>query len=349
MCRNSHDSAGSVGSENVVRNENRNFFSVNGVDAFNAFEHYAGFVFCKFGTLEVGFFSGFCLICSYFVDVFEFIRPFFNICVFRAHYHIGRAEKGVAAGGINGENVTEGGVEVNFRAGGTTDPVFLGSFYSFDIIDFVKVIDKALGIFGDFKHPLGFDFVNNFASAAFTNAVYYFFVRKNNFAAGAPVYVCLFFISKAAFEKLDKNPLGPFIIVGVGGVDFSVPIEGKSKRFKLGLEMVNVVFGYDFGVDMVFDCKVFGGKTESVPTHRIEDIIALHSLFSGNDIQSGVGTGMSYMKSLSGRIGEFNKSVEFGLGVIGGCGIGFLFVPDVLPLLFNCGIIIAFHFSVPPV
>ena len=90
-------------------------------------------------------------------------------------------------------------------------------------------------------------------------------------------------------------------------------------------------------------------KTESVPAHGIKDVIALHSLFSGNNIQSGVGTGMSYVKSLSGRIGEFNKSIKFGLGIIGGCGIGFLFVPDVLPLLFNCGKIIAFHFSVPPV
>ena len=71
--------------------------------------------------------------------------------------------------------------------------------------------------------------MHNLASAAFANAVYHFLVCKNNLAAGAPVYIRLFFIGKTVFIKLKEYPLSPFIIVGVGSVDFSVPIKGKSK------------------------------------------------------------------------------------------------------------------------
>ena len=152
--RNSHNSAGAIAGKNIVGNKYGNFLAGNGVDSANAFQLHAGFVLGKLGALKVGFFRCLLLICANFVHIGKLVRPFFNYGMLRAYYHIGRAEKGVAAGGVNGKLVARRGAEIDLCAGGAAYPVDLRGLYALNVVHVRKVVNKALGILGNFEHPL---------------------------------------------------------------------------------------------------------------------------------------------------------------------------------------------------
>ena len=68
---------------------------------------------------------------------------------------------------------------------------------------------------------------------------------------------------------------------------------------QLVFETGHIIFGYDLRMDLVLDGKVLCGQTESIPSHGIQYVVALHSSLSGDDIQSCVRTRMSNVKALS--------------------------------------------------
>ena len=96
-------------------------------------------------------------------------------------------------------------------------------------------------------------------------------------------------------------------------------------------------------MDVVFNGKVLGRKAEGVPTHGEQDVVALHPPLSRNDVKSGIRPGMS----LSGRIGELNQGIVFGLCVVVFGVEGLVVVPIFLPLFLNRLKIIAVHAFLP--
>ena len=54
VSRNRHDSAGTIGNQNIVGNENRNFFAGQWIDSGNALQTDAGLILGNLGTLKVG-------------------------------------------------------------------------------------------------------------------------------------------------------------------------------------------------------------------------------------------------------------------------------------------------------
>ena len=154
MRRNSHNSAGAIAGKNIVGNKYGNFLAGNGVDSANAFQLHAGFVLGKLGALKVGFFRCLLLICANFVHIGKLVRPFPDDFMLRAYDHIGCAEKGVAAGGVNGKLVARRGAEIDLRTGGAAYPVDLRGLYALNVVHVRKVVNKALGILGNFEHPL---------------------------------------------------------------------------------------------------------------------------------------------------------------------------------------------------
>ena len=55
---------------------------------------------------------------------------------------------------------------------------------------------------------------------------------------------------------------------------------GKSESFKLRLKSCNILLCYNFRMNFIFYCIVFRRKSKCIPTHRKENVVALHSLFS---------------------------------------------------------------------
>ena len=333
--RDGHDGAGAVAGEDVVGDIDRDFGVVDGIDALYTFKADAGLFLAQFGPLKVGLFGRFRLVGLHLVHILDDGGPFLDHRVFRRDDHIGRAEEGVGASGVDGQGVAGGGAEVHLGAGRAANPVDLGRLDPFKVVDVLQVIQQPLGVGGDFQHPLALFLVDDGGAAALADAVDHLFIGEDALAAGAPVDVHLALIGEPRLEHLEEDPLGPLVVVGVGGVHFPVPIEGEAEAFQLLLK-VGDVFPGDLGrMDVVLDREVFGRQAEGVPAHREEDVVALQPPLAGNNVHRGVGAGMADVEALSGGIGELDQRVEFGLGVVDLRMEGLMVVPILLPLFFD--------------
>ena len=82
---------------------------------------------------------------------------------------------------------------------------------------------------------------------------------------------------------------------------------------------------------------------EALESKKGQDIVALHAALAGNDIQRRVRTRMADMQTGPRRIRELYECIELRLGIVGSCGECLLFIPDILPFLFNLLKIIFFQ------
>ena len=203
------------------------------------------------------------------IHIGDLVLPFFNQLMFRRHNHICCAEQRIRTRGIYPNDIACLSCKKHFCTSRASDPVFLLGIDTLNKIQIIQIIYQALRIFCDFQHPLAFNLVNNLAAAAFANTVDNFFICQNAFAGSAPVDRHFLFVCQSLFKQLQKDPLRPFIIRRIGGVDLTAPVERKAQRLQLLFKMSNVLLGYDLRMDMIFDRIIFCGQTESIPTHGI--------------------------------------------------------------------------------
>ena len=312
MRRHGHDGTGAVGNQNIVRDKNRDFLSVYRIDGGNALQAHTGLFFGGIRrALQIGLFRGLFLISADFLQIFNFVGPILQVRMLRRHNHIGNAVQGIRTGGIDGQLVPRRGGEINFGTMRTSNPVALLCFHALRVIHQIQIIDQTIRISGNLQHPLAFFSLYHITAAALTLAVDDFLVGQYTFAAGAPVYRRFAFIGQALLEKLQENPLGPFIVFGIRGVNLTGPVEAETQALQLRLEVRDILCGDSCRMHMVFDGKILGGQAKSVPSDGIQHIVPLHTALTGHNVNSRVGTGMSYMQPLSRRVGKFNHSKEF--------------------------------------
>ena len=156
-----------------------------------------------------------------------------------------------------------------------------------------------MGVFRDPEHPLAFQLVGGLSPAAFALAVDDLLIGQDDQAGGAPIDGHLFFVGQALLVKLEEDPLGPLVVVGVGGIDLPGPVKGKAQRLELLLIAGDVVFGHDGRMDLMLDRIVFRRQAKGVPTHGVEDIPALQAFFPGHQIQGRVASGMAHMQAFA--------------------------------------------------
>ena len=94
---------------------------------------------------------------------------------------------------------------------------------------------------------------------------------------------------------------------------------------------------------MVFDGVVLRRQAERVKAYREKDVVALHTLFAGDDVHRGIGSGVANVQPLPGGVRELDKGVELGLIAARHGGVGLRLLPALLPFLFYCCKIV-FHF-----
>ena len=343
MGRDGHDGAGAVGDEDVVGNEDRDLLAVDGVDSAHALDLHAGLFLVQLAALEVGFAGGHIHIGRDLVPVLNAILPLLEEGMLRGQDHIGGAEEGIAAGGVDHQIVAGGGLEGDLSADAAADPVALLDLDALDKVHIVQIVDQTLGILGDGQHPLALLLADDGGAAALANAVDHLFIGQHAFAAGAPVDGHGGLVGQAMLEHLQEDPLGPLVVVGVGGVHAAVPVEAVSQHLELAGEVFDVLLRHLGRMDMVLDGIVFRGKTEGVEADGKQHVIVLHPALAGYDVDGGEGARMAHVQALAGGIGELDQTVELFPGLIavdGGEGLGLL--PVFLPFLFDCGKVV-FH------
>ena len=140
--------------------------------------------------------------------------------------------------------------------------------------------------------------------------------------------------------QLQEDPLGPLVVLGVGGVDLAIPVKGEAQRLELAAEMIHVALGDDGRVDVVLHGEVLGGQTEGVPAHGVQHIVAVFTALAAYHIQRGVAAGMADVQARTRRIRELHKGIELGFFVVDLNMEGLFVLPHLLPLGFNSLVII---------
>jgi len=162
-----------------------------------------------------------------------------------------------------------------------TNPVNLGFFNKIRIVNQFQIINQSVGIGSNSQKPLRLGPTLCFSPAALTPTIDNFFICQNNFTARAPANRHLGFVSQTVFEKLKKNPLSPTVITRIRGIYFPAPAVGKTKLFHLLAETGSIFSRSNGRMDSRANSIIFRRQPKSVPTHRIQNIKALHSLFPG--------------------------------------------------------------------
>ena len=338
----SHDGTGAVGGQNVVGDENGDFGIVDRVDAHDAFQLDTGLFLVQFAALKVAFAGCLGLIGLDGIGILEdaLVQPLLDHSVLRRNDHVGGTKQGVTAGGVHGQGIACGGAEVDLCAVAAADPVLLLGSNALNVIQTVQTIDQLIGISGDLEHPLALDAVNDLAAAALAHAVDNFLVGQHALAAGAPVDVHFLLVSQTMLIQLQEDPLGPLVVLGVGGIDLAVPVKGKAQSLQLTAEVVHIVLGDNGRVDVVLHGKVLSGQAKSVPTHGIQHIVAVLTALAADHVQRGVAAGMAYMQAGTRRIRELDQCIELGFFVVDLDMEGLFVLPHLLPLGFNCLVIV---------
>ena len=336
MAGHAHNDAGAVAHEDIVGHEHREHAAGDRVDDLHPLQADAGLFLIQLPALKVRLAGGGSLVLLHLVPVGDFVLPLLQQRMLRRNDHIGRTEKGIGTGGVDGDIVAHIGLKGDLRTGRATDPVLLLDLHALDEIQIVQVINETVGILGNAEHPLALFLADHLAAAALAHALHHFLVGQDALAAGAPVHRHGGLVGQAVLEHLQEDPLGPLIILGVGGVYAAVPIEAVAQHFKLAGKVLDVFLGDHSGMDMVFDGEVLRGQAKGVKADGEQNIVALHALFTGNHVDGGKGPGMAHMESRCGGIRKLDKAVKLFTGLVAGNGaIGLGFFPIVLPFFLN--------------
>ena len=86
-------------------------------------------------------------------------------------------------------------------------------------------------------------------AAALAAAVYNFLIGKAGLTGRTPVNGELLLVGQSLLEHLYKDPLGPFIKLGVCGVDFHIPVINSSDLVDLPLDIRDVGSGGNCRMD----------------------------------------------------------------------------------------------------
>ena len=132
-------------------------------------------------------------------------------------------------------------------------------------------------------------------------------------------------------EELQEDPLRPAEIVGIGGVDFAVPVVAEAEHLDLPAEGVDVLLRGEARMRAGLDGVLLGGQAEGVPAHRVQHVEAAHALVAGQDVGGGVAFGMADVQAGAAGIGEHVEDVELRLVGDVGRAEGLVLSPELLP------------------
>ena len=307
MCRHTHDGSGTVICQYIVREPDRHFRTVQRIDGIGSCEHTC--LLLVLHTVHVGLHGSL-------IDVFVHSLLVLRCgkgsrqSMLRSQHHEGGAVERVGAGGVDGDLLVSSlHREVHLGAIGFADPVCLHLLDLLRPVQLVQIVQETLRVGCDLQHPLAEVLLCHLCTAALAFSVDNLLVGKACLTGGAPVDGELLLIGKSRLEHLHKDPLGPLVIVRVCRIDLQVPVVESRNLVDLLLDVPDILLRGLCRVHAHLDGIVLSRKPEGIPSHGMDDIIALQQLVSAPDIGNHIPSPMSHMKPVSGRIWEHIQAV----------------------------------------
>ena len=227
MGRNTHHGAGAVVRQHVVGDPNRHRFAGERVLHRTAGGHTAfGPVFSHAVLLTDGLQAlaeG--LNCLALLRRGELIHQ----RMLGGEHHIADAKHRVGAGGehLDGLLALRRDGEAQGGATGATNPIGLhGAHTLWPPLELLEIVEQLIGHRRDFQKPLAqLSLFNQGSRSPRTTVGVHLFVGEHRLVNGVPVDGGFFAVSQIGVEKLQKQPLGPAVVVAVAGRHFTRPVD----------------------------------------------------------------------------------------------------------------------------
>ena len=226
--------------------------------------------------------------------------------------------------------------KLNLGAFTAPDPVPLQGLKRERPIQLLESPKQAISECSNPQHPLPHRPSHNSEPADLTLAIDHFFVREHGAEFRAPIdrhfrdvsepdaigIVALIgrdwlgpFRLRVEPRIVDpeKNPLRPFVVSRIGGVDLALPIVGKSNSFQLRLELADIFAGRDRRMLSRPDGILLCWQTERVPAHWVKDVESVQPLEPGDDVGGGVTFRVTHVEPGAARVGEHVEDIELWL------------------------------------
>ena len=201
--------------------------------------------------------------------------------------------------------------EIDLGTDRTADPVALHFLGAFRPVDRLKTFQQTVCVSYDIDDPLTHVLADDRITAAFALAVDDFIVGEDGSEFLTPVDRHVDTFGKSVFKEKLEDVLGPFVIGRITGGDLLRPVIGKTDVLQLVGEESDVLLRESFRMVAGIDGILLGRKSESVKSHRMQDVVAFHPLFTGNDIRCRIAFRMADMQALAGRIREHIENIIF--------------------------------------
>ena len=262
----------------------------------------------------------------------------------RCQHHIGDAENRVGPGGEHRDRlaaVPAVGADhrkCKFGTAAATDPVGLHRAHPlWPALELGQVVEQLVGVGGDLQEPLAqLALFHQGAGAPGAPFAVDLLVGQHRLVDRVPVDGGFLLISQPSLEKLQKQPLGPAVVVAVTGRHLPAPVDREAEALQLGPHGGDVAVGPVARIHLPLDRRVLRRQAEGIPAHRMEHVAATHPLHPGDHIGDHVVAHMAHVQVPRG-IGEHREGIEglaaAGPGLRGGSGG--LRLPLLLPALLD--------------
>jgi hypothetical protein len=140
---------------------------------------------------------------------------------------------------------------------------------------FDEIIEQAFGVVRDAEEPLFEQPLFDECAAPFAVPAFHLLVRQHGFVVRAPVDRRLFLERQPALEQLQEDPLGPLVVVGVGGIDRARPVHHQAGAAELTGKVRDIARNQFGRVHSDFQRVVFRVDPEGVEADWLKDVEAL--------------------------------------------------------------------------
>ena len=161
----------------------------------------------------------------------------------------------------------------------------------------IQVLEQGFGVLRDPQEPLiQLALFHQCTGSPGTSVGIHLLVGQNGLIHWIPVDRCVLPVGQTAIEQLQEQPLGPAVVIAVAGGLLTVPVDRQAEAIQLRSHLIDVAIGPIAGINVAFDCSIFGGKTEGIPSHRVQHRAATHPLNAGDHIGDDVIAHMAHVQ-----------------------------------------------------
>ena len=307
MRRHRHDRPGAVGHQHVVGNPDRDLLVVDRVDGVGADEH-AGLVAPRRLAVDVGLAGGGGHVRLHLGALPVGSEPG-DQRMLRGQHHESGAPQRVGPRGEHLQRVAPLGAERHVRPLAAPDPVGLQREYPLRPVDPLEA-QQLLSVAGDAQEPLVQVALDHRGVAALAQPLlaHHLLARHRGVAVGAEIDRRVLAVGQVVGEQLEKEPLRPAVVLGVGGGRLALPVPHRAHGAQLAAHAVDVGVGPLLGVDVALDRRVLGRQAEGVEPDRVHHVVPIHAQEAGARVRRRHGIPVADVQ-VARRIGQHRQEV----------------------------------------